>query len=135
MEAVAILRNSPIAPRKMRLIVDTIRGKNVGSALQLLKFERKAGALAVQKLLLSAISNWRNKFDEAGDVDELYISQVFVTDGKTIKRFRPAPQGRAYRIRKRSNHITLVVSKYVKESELTSQVEDQQNQIQDQTEA
>ncbi len=108
MKANAILRNSPIAPRKMRLIVDTIRGKHIAQALDLLKFERKAGAPIIEKLLRSAIANWKNK-NEGQEIDNLYITQIFVTDGKTLKRFRPAPQGRAYRIRKRSNHITIEV--------------------------
>jgi large subunit ribosomal protein L22 len=128
MNAVAILRNSPIAPRKMRLIVNTIRGKRVGEALQLLKFERKAGAPAIQKLLLSAISNWKNAHDQQGEVEELFVSEVFVTDGKTIKRFRPAPQGRAYRIRKRSNHVTLVVSKFEQAPDLQTEVNNESTQ-------
>ncbi len=110
MEAVAKLNNTPIAPRKMRLVVDTIRGQRVGKALNLLKFERKAGAPLIEKLLLSAIANWEAKNPEASIEDaDLFVKEVYVCQGKTLKRFRPAPQGRAHRIRKRSNHVTLVV--------------------------
>jgi len=109
-QARAILRNVRIAPRKMQLVVGLIRGKRVSEALNLLKFEPKAGAAYVEKLLLSAISNWENKNPDASIEDaDLYVKEVFVTQGKTLKRFRPAPQGRAHRIRKRSNHVTLVV--------------------------
>lgn len=110
MEAVAKLNNSPIAPRKMRLVVDTIRGKKVIDALNMLKFQQKAGAPFIEKLLLSAIANWEAKNpDEAIEDADLFVKEVFVTQGRTLKRFRPAPQGRAHRIRKRSNHVTLVV--------------------------
>lgn len=110
MEAVAKLNNSPIAPRKMRLVVDTIRGKKVIDALNLLKFQQKAGAPFIEKLLLSAIANWEAKNpDDAIEDADLFVKEVFVTQGRTLKRFRPAPQGRAHRIRKRSNHVTLVV--------------------------
>ncbi|MEH0157002.1 50S ribosomal protein L22 [Limibacter armeniacum] len=110
MEAVAKLNNCPIAPRKMRLVVDTIRGKKAIEALNLLRYEQKAGAPYMEKLLLSAIANWeqKNPNDSIEDAD-LFVKEVFVTQGRTLKRFRPAPQGRAHRIRKRSNHVTLVV--------------------------
>jgi large subunit ribosomal protein L22 len=111
MEAVAKLNNCPLSPRKMRLVVDQIRGANVNKALSILKFNQKqAYALLVEKLLLSAIANWQLKNDEK--VDEgtgLIVKSIFVNQGRTIKRLSPAPQGRAYRVRKRSNHITLVV--------------------------
>lgn len=114
MEAVAKLNNVPIAPRKMRLVVDMIRGQRVGKALNLLKFKPKASSPLVEKLLLSAISNWENKNPEESIEDaDLFVKEVFVTQGKTLKRFRPAPQGRAHRIRKRSNHVTLVVDSLV----------------------
>lgn len=110
MEAVAKLNNSPIAPRKMRLVVDSIRRKSVIDALNTLKFTRKAGAPYVEKLLLSAVANWEAKNPELPiEEADLYISEVFVSEGKTLKRFRPAPQGRAHRIRKRSNHVTIKV--------------------------
>ncbi len=111
MEAIAKLNNCPLSPRKMRLVVDQIRGVNVNKALSILKFNQKqAYALLVEKLLLSAIANWQLKNDEK--VDEgtgLIVKSIFVNQGRTIKRLSPAPQGRAYRVRKRSNHITLVV--------------------------
>jgi len=111
MDAIAKLNNNPIAPRKMRLVVDLIRGKRVGHALDLLRFTSKAGAPFMEKLLLSAVANWESK---NADVDledaDLFVKEIFVTHGRTLKRFRPAPQGRAHRIRKRSNHVTLVVA-------------------------
>ena len=111
MEAVAKLNNCPLSPRKMRLVVDQIRGINVNKALGILKFNQKqAYALLVEKLLLSAIANWQLKNDaKVDDETGLVIKSVFVNQGRTIKRLSPAPQGRAYRVRKRSNHITLVV--------------------------
>ena len=109
-QARAILRNVRIAPRKMQLVVGLIRGKRVSEALNILKFEPKSGAAYIEKLLLSAVSNWENKNPDASiEEADLYIKEIFVTQGKTLKRFRPAPQGRAHRIRKRSNHVTLVI--------------------------
>lgn len=110
MEAVAKLNNCTIAPRKMRLVVDAIRGKRVIDALGILKFTRKAGAPYIEKLVLSAVASWeeKNADVELEDAD-LYVKEVYVTAGRTLKRFRPAPQGRAHRIRKRSNHVTLVI--------------------------
>ncbi|MCS7004915.1 MAG: 50S ribosomal protein L22 [Cytophagales bacterium] len=110
MEAVAKLRNHEIAPRKMGLLCSLIRGKDVYSALNILRFQRKAGSLALEKLLRSAISNWSNKYNIDLDEANLFVKEVYATPGRTLKRFRPAPQGRAYRIRKRSNHVTLVVA-------------------------
>lgn len=111
MEAIAKLNNCPLSPRKMRLVVDQIRGENVTKALSILKFNQKqAYALLVEKLLLSAIANWQLKNDaKIDDETGLVVKSVFVNQGRTIKRLSPAPQGRAYRVRKRSNHITLVV--------------------------
>jgi large subunit ribosomal protein L22 len=110
MEAVAKLRNVPTSPRKMRMVADLIRGKKVNKALSLLKFEAKEGAARLEKLLLSAISNWQISNEDARLEDaDLYIKSVTVDGGKILKRFRPAPQGRAHRIRKRSNHVTLVI--------------------------
>jgi large subunit ribosomal protein L22 len=108
MEAVAKLRNYPTSPRKMRLVVDTIRGVNVNDALGILKFTRKHAARPLERLLFSAITNWQAK-NKSGDIEDLYIKTIQVDGGRTLKRFRPAPFGRAYRIRKRSNHITIVV--------------------------
>lgn len=110
MEAVAKLNNNTVAPRKMRLVVDLIRGKRVGHALDVLRFTSKAGAPYIEKLLLSAVANWeaKNPDVELEDAD-LFIKETYVTQGRTLKRFRPAPQGRAHRIRKRSNNVTLIV--------------------------
>ncbi len=110
MEAVARLRNQPTSPRKMRLLADLIRGKEVEEALNILKFSTKHPSVPLEKLLLSAISNWRMK-NEGQDVAaaNLIVKTIFVDGGRTLKRMNPAPQGRAYRLRKRSNHVTLIV--------------------------
>lgn len=105
----AKLRNEPSSPRKMRLVVDMIRGMEVGRALGVLKFSTKRASIAVEKLLRSAIANWEQKNERKAETGELYVSRVFVDCGPTLKRMRPAPQGRGYRIRKRSNHVTLFV--------------------------
>jgi len=106
----AVLRNCPTSPRKMRLVCDQIRGVEVNRALDILKFSPKEASLRLEKLLLSAISNWQAK-NEGVRIEEsdLYVKEIFVNQGRTLKRIRPAPQGRAYRIRKRSNHVTLVI--------------------------
>lgn len=109
MEAVAKLRNYPTSPRKMRLLADLIRGKKVDKVLAILEHNPKHPAVPLRKLVLSAISNWKQK-NESGDVNELFIKTVMVDGGRTLKRMRPAPQGRGYRVRKRSNHVTLVVA-------------------------
>jgi large subunit ribosomal protein L22 len=110
MEAVARLRNEPTSPRKMRLLADLVRGLDVEKALNTLKFSTKHPSVPLEKLLLSAVANWRVK-NEGVDVAgaDLYIKTIFVDGGRSLKRMRPAPQGRAYRVRKRSNHITLIV--------------------------
>ncbi len=110
MEAIAKLNNVPTSPRKMRLVVDMIRGERVNQALTILKFEPKDGAARVEKLLLSAVANWQAKNEDVNLEDaDLFIKEAFVDSGRMLKRLRPAPQGRAHRIRKRSNHVTLVV--------------------------
>ena len=110
MEAIAKLKNVPTSTRKMRLIADLIRGKGVDLALNTLKFESKIGSKRMEKLLLSAISNWQEKNKDSKIEDsDLYIKKIFVDGGKMIKRLRPAPQGRAHRIRKRSNHVTMIL--------------------------
>ena len=107
----AKLNNVPTSPRKMRLVVDNIRGMEVIRALGILRFSsRKASATRLLKLLQSAIANWEQVNGRKTEEGELYISRVFVDGGATLKRLRPAPQGRGYRIRKRSNHVTLYVS-------------------------
>ncbi|MCP4121783.1 MAG: 50S ribosomal protein L22 [Bacteroidetes bacterium] len=113
MEAVAKLNNCPTSPRKMRLVVDTIRGEDVYKALNILKFTKKEAARRVEKLLLSAISNWEQNHEQDPEDNQLFVKEAFVNQGRTLKRFRPAPQGRATRIRKRSNHVTLVVASKV----------------------
>jgi len=124
MEAVAKLKNVPTAPRKMRMVADLIRGERVNRALNILKFEPKEGAARLEKLLLSAISNWQAKNeDERLEDADLYVKEIFVDGGRMLKRLRPAPQGRAHRIRKRSNHVTLVVDSHNTPEEVTAEVE------------
>jgi large subunit ribosomal protein L22 len=108
--SVAKLQNCPTSPRKMRLVVDLIRGENVEKALYILKYTNKEAAIRVEKLLLSAIKNWEAK-NEGQRVEDnaLFVKEVSVGGGRQNKRMRPAPQGRGYRIRKRSNHVTLIV--------------------------
>ena len=111
MEAIAKLRNVPTSTRKMRLIADLIRGKGVDLALNTLKFDSKIGSKRMEKLLLSAIANWQDKNKDSKIEDsDLFIKEIFVDGGKVIKRLRTAPQGRAHRIRKRSNHVTIVLN-------------------------
>ncbi len=110
MEAIARLKNVPTSPRKMRLVADLIRGQRVGYALSILKFTPNHAALKLDKLLLSAVANWQAKNpDEKLEDADLYIKTIMVDGGRMLKRLRPAPQGRAHRIRKRSNHVTLIV--------------------------
>lgn len=105
----AKLNGVPSSPRKMRYVVDLVRGMEVNRALGILRFTKKAAAADVEKLLRSAIANWEAKNDRKAEDGELYITKIFVDEGVTLKRMRPAPQGRGYRIRKRSNHVTLFV--------------------------
>ncbi len=105
----AKLNGVPSSPRKMRYVVDMIRGMEVNRALGVLRFSKKQAAKDVEKLLRSAIANWEAKTAQKIEDVELYVSKVFVDEGVTMKRMRPAPQGRGYRIRKRSNHVTLFV--------------------------
>ncbi len=108
--AFAKLNNCPTSPRKMRLVADLVRGEKVEKALNILKFNNKEASGRLEKLLLSAIANWQSKNEDA-DVEtaELIVKEIRVDGGSMLKRLRPAPQGRAHRIRKRSNHVTLVV--------------------------
>ena len=108
-QAFAKLINVPSSPRKMRLVADMVRGKEVFRALGILKFSNKEAAAKVEKLLRSAIANWEAKNEKKAENGELYISTIFVTCAPMLKRLRTAPQGRGYRIRKRSNHVTLFV--------------------------
>ena len=108
--AFAKLNNCPTSPRKMRLVADLVRGEDVNKALAILKFSPKEASRRLEKLLLSALANWQAKNEEA-DIEQaaLYVKEIRVDGGNMLKRLRPAPQGRAHRIRKRSNHVTLVL--------------------------
>ena len=108
-EYFAILRNVPSSPRKMRLVVDMIRGQEAFKALGILKFSNKEAARKVEKLLRSAIANWEQKNNAKAEPGQLFVKTVFVDAAPMLKRLRPAPQGRGYRIRKRSNHVTTYV--------------------------
>lgn len=133
MEATAKLVNCPTSPRKMRLVVDMIRGINAEKALNILKYSPKEASKRVEKLLMSAIANWQshNESEKIED-NELYIKEAFVNGGRMLKRQRPAPQGRAHRIRKRSNHVTLIVDSKIDwnqiETEDTAQLEQESQQ-------
>lgn len=107
MEAKAIARHIRIAPRKVRIVVDLIRGKNVGEAFSILKFTPKVASPVVEKVLRSAVANAEHNFDM--NVDKLYVSEVFVDQGPTLKRIHPRSRGQAFKILKRSSHITVVV--------------------------
>ena len=113
----AKLRNIPSSPRKMRLVADMVRGKEVFKALGLLHFSNKQAATDVEKLLKSAISNWEQKNGKKAESGELYIKTIMVDAAPMLKRLRPAPQGRGYRIRKRSNHVTIYVDTINKEKD------------------
>lgn len=106
----AKLNNCPTSPRKMRLVADQVRGESIDKALAILKFSPKEASKRLEKLLLSAIANWQSK-NESEDIEKaaLFISEIRVDGGSMLKRLRPAPQGRAHRIRKRSNHVTMVL--------------------------
>jgi len=108
MEAIAKLNNYPTSPRKMRLLADLVRGMKVEKALAILDHNPKHPAVPLRKLLLSAISNWKQK-NEGADESGLIVKTIFVDGARVIKRMRPAPQGRGYRVRKRSNHVTIIV--------------------------
>ena len=111
MEAVAKLRNCPMSARKMRLVADLVRGKKVEDAINILRFTKKEAAVWLEKLVRSAVANWEYKLEgnESADEYNLYIKTAFVDGGTIVKRFRPAPHGRAHRIRKRTNHVTIIV--------------------------
>ncbi len=107
--AFAKLINVPTSPRKMRLVADMVRGKEVFRALGILKFSNKEAAARLEKLVRSAVANWEQKNEQKADAGTLYISTIYVNCAPMLKRLRPAPQGRGYRIRKRSNHVTVIV--------------------------
>lgn len=110
MEAVAHLKNNPTSTRKMRLIADLIRGKGVYEALNILKYSKQEASGKLEKLLKSAINNWEQKNELKPEDNDLIVSEIQVNAGTMLKRFLPAPQGRAYRLRKRSNHVTIKVN-------------------------
>jgi large subunit ribosomal protein L22 len=114
--AIAKLNDCPTSPRKMRLVADVIRGVEVNRALDILRYSKKEASGRLEKLLRSAISNWEAK-NEGSKVDEanLYVKEIFVNQGRTLKRMRPAPRGQAGRIRKRSNHVTVIVDSKIEE--------------------
>lgn len=121
MEAVARLRKSPISPRKMRLVADLIRGVQVNQALAILKNEPKKCAIYLEKLLLASIASWQSKNQDTSlEAADLYIKKIHVDSAGMLKRLMPAPQGRGHRIRKRFNHVTLVVDRLVNPEELVS---------------
>jgi large subunit ribosomal protein L22 len=121
MEAIAKLNNYPTSPRKMRLLVDLIRGMKVEKALAVLEHNPKHPAVPLRKLVLSAISNWKQK-NEGADESTLIVKTIFVDGARVIKRMRPAPQGRGYRVRKRSNHVTVIVDASTATSKKASKV-------------
>jgi large subunit ribosomal protein L22 len=115
----AVLRNCPTSPRKMRLVTDLISGMEVNRALDVLKYSPKEASRRVEKLLLSAIANWQSKNEGVRlEESQLYIQEVYVDQSRTLKRIQPAPQGRAHRIRKRSNHVTLILGSLNQNEEL-----------------
>lgn len=122
---VARLRNCPTSPRKMRLVVDLIRGKEVNEALDILQFTNKEAAPRLSKLLRSAIASFEQKTGMRAEDSGLYVAEAFVDGARILRRIRPAPQGRAYRIRKRSNHVTVVLgSNAYKEKALEKELEE-----------
>ena len=116
--AYAKLNNCPTSPRKMRLVADIIRGEDVEKALNILKFNAKEASSRLEKLLLSAIANWESK-NEGSNIEnsKLYVKEITVDSGRMLKRIQPAPQGRAHRIRKRSNHVTIVLASKIQENQ------------------
>ncbi len=115
--AFAVLKDCPTSPRKMRLVTDMIRGVEVNRALDLLKFSQKEVSSRVEKLVMSAIANWQVKNEGVRIEDaDLYIREIYVDQSRTLKRLRPAPQGRAFRIRKRSNHVTVILGSRTEDS-------------------
>ena len=123
----AVLRNCPTSPRKMRLVADMIRGVEVNRALDMLKFSTQDASNKLEKLVLSAVANWQNKNEDVRLEDsKLIVKEVYVDQSKTLKRIQPAPQGRAYRVRKRSNHVTVVLGSAAEEVETVEEVKDTQ---------
>ena len=128
MEAIAKLNNYPTSPRKMRLLADLIRGMRVEKALAILDHNPKHPAVPLRKLVLSAISNWKQK-NEGADESSLVVKTIFVDGARVIKRMRPAPQGRGYRVRKRSNHVTVIVDSVGAKVAEVAQVEETTTEV------
>lgn len=126
----AVLRNCPTSPRKMRLVIDMIKGVDVNKALDMLRYSSKEASRRVEKLLLSAIANWQAK-NEGARIEEsnLVIKEAFVDQSRTLKRIRPAPQGRAHRIKKRSNHVTIVIDSQNVIAEIEQEQEQEQENL------
>ncbi len=122
---IAKLRNCPTSPRKMRLVADLVRGMDVAKASAVLKFTKKHAARDLEKLLMSAISNFEQKSGERWEEAGLFIKEISVDSGRALKRIQPAPQGRAYRIRKRSNHINMVLASA--NEQMTNQTENSES--------
>lgn len=121
----AVLKNCPTSPRKMRLVADQIRGVEVNKALDILRFSPKEASNRLEKLLLSAIANWQTKNEGVRIEDsDLVVKEIFVDSGRVLKRLQTAPQGRGYRIRKRSNHVTLLVDSTINKNEENNIVEE-----------
>ncbi len=120
----AVLRNCPTSPRKMRLVADMIRGQEVNLALDMLRFNSKEASNRLEKLVLSAVANWQNK-NEGQRIEDhnLIVKEIFVDSARMLKRIQPAPQGRAYRVRKRSNHVTVVLGSPKSNNEVVETVE------------
>ena len=116
--AFAKLNNCPTSPRKMRLVADMVRGTGVNRAMDLLRFSKKEASIRLEKLIKSAVYNWEAK-NEGSNTDDadLYVKEIFVNQGRTLKRLRTAPQGRAARIRKRSNHVTVILGSKTEEKQ------------------
>ena len=125
--AFARLNNCPTSPRKMRLVADLIRGIEVNRALDLLRYNTKEPSKKLEKLLMSAIANWQKKNEEARiEKSNLFVKEIYVNGGRMLKRLRPAPQGRGYRVRKRSNHVTIILdSMNASQQEVVSQTNQQ----------
>ena len=116
------LRNIPTSPRKMRLVADMIRGERANIALNILKFDGHIAASYIEKLLLTAIADWQNANEEVNiEEADLYVKEIYVDSARMLKRLRPAPQGRAHRIRKRSNHVTIVIDNHAQDTNETKE--------------
>ncbi|MCR4829310.1 MAG: 50S ribosomal protein L22 [Bacteroidales bacterium] len=124
--AMAKLMNNPTSPQKTRLVADMVRGKDVDQALAILQYSPRESAPKMRKLLLSAVANWQAKNEGKRIEDsQLYVKTIMVDEGRTMKRMRTAPQGRGYRIRKRSNHITMIVGSRTEEAAVNASTEEQ----------